>query len=427
MGTAGLGNDGPVVSDADIQMRGIRVGKTLRSRWGLLALTAALMMALVTFPAAGEHVPEESDVLRLHLGTDGKYFKYEPVVGDPVTQQIPAPVRCELGNRVDGPLVKLSGNNRGPGLVDVSIGVKTGGSQGIPCSRVDSNEHLTMSLVGVPVAVAAEFDLELKGDVEVKLELSSGETFTVRSASRIVAGDGVDGTSGVPFVVRLTSENPIGNCRNAANSGPDAGAQDNCRVIIDPDLSFSSVTFRSVSGEISLEGSGDFGNDPAFDTIFYLQTEEWDGEIACGETVRDKDGDVTAKITRYQNTDDSECLPKLFRLLADKSNPEENGAATVTFEFPDTDTQAAIYEAHLTFNQPLDSPLDAVLQYDPEPPYDNFKNMPRCESDPFDAPQGSLDPGAIPARHEGCVISVTQTWHGLTTWHAIFEGDWRFK
>ncbi|MGH8957295.1 MAG: hypothetical protein ACRDVK_01340, partial [Acidimicrobiia bacterium] len=202
------------------------MGKKIRSSWRLLALVSAVLLLMASIPAVGTHESgHAAETLRLHLGTDGTFFQYSGE-GVPVTQTIPAPTRCEI--TVNGPLATITGSDRGPGLVDTAIGIKSGGSQGVPCSRVDSGENLTVNLVGVPSAVKVALDLELKGDARVSIELSLGGspvgTFEARAGAAIVPGEGVDGSSEVPFTASATAGEPIANCRNASDSGPDSGA-----------------------------------------------------------------------------------------------------------------------------------------------------------------------------------------------------------
>lgn len=423
------------------------MGIRIRPTSGLLALVMALLVALAVIPAFGDHLPSGDEeggagILRLHVGSDDRYFRYEPSGGPTETQAINE-TRCEIALAATPELASLSGNARGPGLNGISIGVKSGGSQGVPCGRIDSTEALTVNLEDVPLAAAVDLDLELKGGARVTIETYLDEektgSFEVRSGDSIVAGEGVDGTSGEPFSVLVATDDPdtialdesIGNCRNQSDSGPDAGSRDNCRVTVHPSLPFDALKLVPTVGEVSLEGSGDFGNDPAADTIFYLTT--FEGVLDCGDEQSDSDGDVAGTIIRHSNTDGSECVKKPYRLFADG----EEGS--VTFEIDDPGSQEAFYEAFITLDQELTTPLSAVLQYDPEYPYTEFKDAEACEAYPFELdsngdrvidPQTGLaipKPDAFPTEHEACIISVTQDWDGTTTWHAVFMGDWKFR
>lgn len=407
------------------------MGTKSRVTWKLVAILSALAVMLAVIPAGGAHLGESGDgeppLLRLHVGTDGQYFQYEPVDGDPVRQNLPTPVNCELRN-VNGPLAALSGNNRGPGIHGISIGVKSGGSQGVPCGRVDSKENLTLSLVGVPAAAKAELDLELKGGARVQLELYLGgqktETFEVRAGAGVVAGEGVDGTPGVPFSALVSAEQPIANCQGQADSGPDAGALDNCRVTVHPTVPFDAIKFVPKMGEFSLEGSGDFGNDPAFDTIFYLS--QFEGELDCGDEVSKDDGVVEATIIRHDNWDGTDCTLKPYTLRVNADDPEEEGAQTVTFLLSE-DGQAAFYEAFLTFKSDSMTSLDGalLLQISFDPPFNVYEDLEACDEPPF--VEGAPNVDAFPEEKEACVISVFQDWDGVTEWHIVFIADPKFR
>lgn len=408
-----------------------------RRRW--LVVLAGVLVA--TAVAVGSSQAVDGEVLRLHLGSDGTRFVYEPSTGPPVSQAIEIGKQCEL--EVAGPLAAVTGSDRGPGLANLGIGTKSGGAVGTPCARVDATEDLTVSLVGVPAAASAELDLELKGDVDVRIDvLDTGmvvETFRVRAGGAVVAGEGVDGSDDEPYSVSVATDDPatpvdesIGNCRLLSDAGPDAGGRDNCRVTLLPTPTFDALRFVPLSGEMSLEGSGDFGDDPARDTIFHLTGT--DGTIDCGDTVTESDGDIVGSFTRHANTDGSTCVAKPYVLEVLASDPAEEGAESVVFEFfdPLAPAQAAIYEATITLDQALNAPLDAVLEYDSDRTdgYDDFKQMPACVADPFDTsddPAGSLNDEAIPTGHEGCVIEVTQQWESITSWHVILAGDWKFR
>ncbi|MBY5162974.1 hypothetical protein [Salsipaludibacter albus] len=412
--------------------RSIRFSST--GRWVLLALVATMVLLMV--PTAGSSQTTAGPTLRMDVTTSQVTFVHTPASGTPTTQ-VGTPTRCELS--VDGPLVALSGNRRGPGLSDNGLGIKSGGSQGTPCGRIDATEVLTLGLVGVPAASSAALDLELKGSARVLVEARSNgvlvQAFDVRAGGSVVAGQGVDGTTTQPFSLELTSTQPVGNCRNDSDAGPDSGPRDNCRVTIVPASPFDELTLTPVAGEVSLEGGNDFGTDPAYDTVFHLVT--YDGLLGCDDgtdTASESDGAIVGTIIRYQNTVASDCVLKPYTMLVTSNDPVEGGLDSVVFEVDDpvVPAQAAIYEAFLTLDQPLNTPLDAVLEYDSDRTdgYTNFKQMPRCVQDPFtldDEPTGSLNDEAIPAGHEGCVIDVTQSWEGLTTWHVVFAGDWKFR
>jgi hypothetical protein len=394
------------------------VGKALRSKWGLLALVAALVVGMATVPAAGEHSPEEVDQLRLHLGTDGNYFRHVPVEGTALADQ-PINVGGNCLISTNNSLASFEGK---VGYHNQSLGIKTGGSKGVPCSRIDSSEQLSIKLVGVSPATAADFDLELKGDVHLVITASLGEslvgTFNVYSGSFVEPGSTDDST--VPYEVLA---DPDADCRGAADSGPDSGINDNCRVTIDPGVPFDSVTFKPMAGEVSLEGGGDFGNDPAYETVFYLQTEQWDGELACGQQVSTEPGSFPeGTITRYDNVT-GDCVPKLYRLFSDS---EEK---TITFELdPGKTTQQAWYQGVLTLPGDLANPTASVqLEIATDAPaLETFELVPTCNRD-VDIIDGEPNPSALPVGAEACVVSVFQDYQGNTVWTVVFTADPKFR
>ncbi len=400
-----------------------------------LSVVAALAMLIAMIPALGDHLPNDAGTLHLHLGSDGqRQFVYTDGDGSVHTPQtIASPNRCEL--TITGPYAKVTGNAKGPGLSDDGIGVKSGGAQGTPCGRIDTSENLTVTLVGVPLASMADLDLELKGDAKILITAYQGSvvagTFQVRSGAQVVPGVGVDGSSGDPYTALAKTDDPgtsidesIANCRIASDSGPDAGSRDNCRVTVDSARPFDGIKVQPLAGEMSLEGSGDFGNNPANDTIFYLS--DFDGFLDCGESTGLKtNGNTSANITRHQNLDGPTCTPKAYSLKAVDS---ATGEDTVTFELGDP-SQVALYRADITFERPVAGLFDAVLNYDPDGSdgYTQFKEMPPCTDTPGEKTAASQDASVIPTGDQGCIVSVVQDYDGITTWDVLFFGDWRFK
>jgi hypothetical protein len=396
----------------------------------LAALSAALILGLGSMTALSA-AGTDDETLRLHLGSDGTRFVYSNG-GDPITQAIAAPKNCRI--TVDGPLAALSGSDQGPGLKDGSIGIKSGGSTGVPCARVDGTEDLALSLSGVPDAVTAALDLELKGGVQVDLVVSLDgtevDTFQVRAGAGIVPGEGVDGSATAPFTATATAAQPVVNCRNASDSGPDAGPSDNCYVTIEPGSAFDAVTFRPLSGEVSLEGSSDYGDDPAFDTVFTLLAGGFDGELGCTEadnTATIEEGNVFGSFTRLTNPDGSACVLKPYTLDVDIA------AETLSFVPVDNEgaPQQAAYQATVRFApQNSANPFTSQLEYDQDDDGPlGFEDMPWCAGDPFATPDvpGSIDTSVIPSGDTWCIVSestgiesATQT---RTTWNVVGVGD----
>ncbi|GAA1059215.1 hypothetical protein [Agromyces bracchium] len=401
--------------------------KTARSLALLAAASAALALGIGATALSATGTTEET--LRLHLGSDGTRFVYSNG-GDPITQTIGTPKNCLI--TVEGPLASIDGSDRGPGLKDGSIGIKTGGSTGVPCARVDNTEFLNVDLEGVPDAVRASLDMELKGAVQVDVVVSKDgaevDTFQVRSGGGIVPGQGTDGTTTAPYTATATAAAPIVNCRNASDSGPDSGPNDNCYVTIEPSSEFDSVELRPLTGEVSLEGSRDFGNDPAFDTIFTLG-DGFDGELGCTEensTATIEVGTVYGSFTRLQNTDGSDCVLKPYTLDVDIE------AETISFVPVDIGApQPAAYEGTVAFApKPSANPFTNRLEYDQDDdgPLD-FVDMPWCAGDPYATPDvpGSIDTDVIPSGHTWCIVQETTGVYSATemrtTWSVVGIGD----
>ena len=402
-----------------------------RSRWSLLALVVILSLGFAAMSTAAA-VSAPAGTLTLHVANSAGLFTYTPVSG-PVQTQSLAANKCSV--TVSGSLVDMAASDRGLGLVGSSIGVRTGGATGTPCGRVDTTEDMSLTLDNVPNAASVSLDLELKGSAKLGITLLLGTStvgqFEIRSGSSIVAGQGKDGTSTVPYSLGLDASATIGNCRNASDSGPDSGGNDNCRVTLTPAGEFDKVVFaQPLVGEFSLEGGGDAGTS---DTVFNL-VESFEGELGCTagtNEATDDGGLVDAQILRYENTDGDECVLKPYNLTATTSDEDED--PSITFDVSDPADQAAVYEGYLTFNQALTTPLSAKLTYDAAAPYATFLDMLACDEayqnlggDNPD-PAGSLNDEALPSGHTACVIEVSQSWDGTTVWHILFTADIRFK
>ena len=409
--------------------------KKSRSRWGLFALVLVLSLAFAAMTTASA-ITGPAGTLRLHVANGSGVFTYTPTSGAAQTQDL-VPNKCVIRNPVlAGNLVDMTGTATGTakpvGLVGSSIGIKGSSSAtGTPCGRVDAAETMTLTLGDIPNAGSVELDLELKGGAKVEITFMLGtETvgvpFQIRSGSSIVVGQGKEGNNdGPPFTLSLdAADNEIvGNCRNASDSGPDSGGNDNCRVSIIPAGEFDTVTFTTLAGEFSLEGGGDAGTS---DTVFNLVA-TFEGELGCPSTGNNVafEGAV-AKITRHENTDGSVCVPKPYNLTAESGV----GGDSVTFDVSDPAAQKGAYEADLTFAENTATLFDASLSYDPTAPYDFFVDMPPCVQDPFDlepSEAGSINDEAIPSPHKACVVSVDQTWDGTTVWHIVFTADIKFR
>lgn len=288
------------------------IGRRRRGRRLATLAMAASLAVLTVFPiGAGAISPPvgfpDAGTLTLSMRSDGDRFSYSPPAapadstGFPAasTQVLTASSKCVLST--DGSLVVLAAGSKPVGLVDHSLGVKSGGSTGVPCGRVDSTETLTLALAG-PLAGYevdhAEIDVEAKGSAIVVAHLTLDGIPTGTRTLRT-------GTNSVTDLAAL----PAGtsSCSGASDSGPDAGAADNCTWAI-TDALFDAIVLTVTTGEISLEGGGDYPG-AGHETVFHLTDVD---VLDCGETVTGVPAGET--VNELTNVDDGTCVPVVYFL-----------------------------------------------------------------------------------------------------------------
>jgi len=411
------------------------VGKKFRSGWGILSLVAVLSLVFATLPATGQTSSGER-VLRLHMAADGDYWQWDGAI-PVVTQNIAAGGNCLINQPSSPSLVSLQTSPADrAGYKDHSIGVKSGGSTGVPCSRVDGSETLTILLAGGladNVMLSAELDLELKKNAVVTATFLNngvgvGPTLEVRSGTNVSALP-VDDTA--PFTAISTAADTSDNCGGSSDSGPDSGPSDNCRWTIDPGVEFDAVRLSATSGEVSLEGGGDFGTDPANDSLFFLK---FNGTLACGDTISVSDGVLTGTFTRLNEGACETVKPWAVNLF-----PNNGPNGEIDFLIDPASGEDTAYVAELTF-----APHGASNAVDEEFLWDleDFFNDPDvglqfaqwCESATFNSSGdliGAVPPGA-PGEFHGCIASQenrtvvdgsTEGSDVQTTWWVFFLYD----
>jgi hypothetical protein len=287
-----------------------------RRRWswaGLLAVMAAVSLSML--PAMGQGpITEDVGLVRLHLGSDGDRFVFDPTAPGSDQVQILSETNCRLSSS-GATLVSVVGSgaqaNKHPyaGLKDHRLGVgQNGEGNGEPCARInkDLGQALTLGLTGALQGHSvgyAEIDLGFKFNGDAALELRRGGVL-------------ID-TVVVP-------------CSGTSDCGPDSAGNDNERVILWLDPSdapepghwqsfeiagvFDTIVVKpgaaAVSGAVSLEGGHD-GSAPGplgadlgtNDTLFGL-VEAFDGEIDCSETeILIESEDASFAITRGLDLD----------------------------------------------------------------------------------------------------------------------------
>ncbi len=275
-----------------------------RRRWTGMAVTAAVVAGLATFPGGGAVAAPDNDppvtvpqgVLQLHLGADGNRFTYE----DEGNQNISVSGKCVVSLANSPRFVALSakggisassaGVAAEVGFAPYGLGSKYSEGKGTSCGRVDSDQSLTLSLAGSlagKVITEAQLDIEGKFNVAVHADLFR---------------------AGQP-VGSIVLSDP-----NFSDNGPDAGARDNAREVIVTDVDpqtptpepFDTMVLSPVDrvGSFSLEGGADgtpAAEDPllpdTLDSLFEISTYYGD-QLDCAETITDSGSGITFTITR---------------------------------------------------------------------------------------------------------------------------------
>jgi VCBS repeat-containing protein len=238
-----------------------------------IILAVALGATTLGLVASDASVPA---VVRIHLGTDGRYISYGST-----TQPLTTPKNNCVINSAETVLALTStGTQSKPGLGADSIGVKgtPSSGNGTPCGQIDSSESLTLtpgSSISGRTFTALRFDLEMTGNALVRLTLSSAtrsqlyrlQTGTSISADQM-AEAGYDTTA--PYTVSSSPGDVVDACAAPNSSGPNNSSNDNCEWSVNPGFEFDHVTLTTASsGSVSLEGSNDFGDDPNHDSLLY--------------------------------------------------------------------------------------------------------------------------------------------------------------
>ena len=254
--------------------------------WRSISVIAAAIAVIgLVLPVFGSEHPD-ADRLRLTSNTGAFYYgEVDPNAAGVIRQNVSTVgSNCEI-NPLTGWLVTLSsdsgpGGIKGPGLFSLGIGVKSGGSNGTPCSQTSAGEKLTVTSNGNSW-VKLELDSEAKGNAWIVAELRLGSelvgTYELVTGASIQASEETPPVDQmVPYEATSTPSDPRVACANASDSGPDSGPNDNCRWIIDHGSRFDSVTLYASVGSLSLEGGADFASfDPSgfangmYDSLFH--------------------------------------------------------------------------------------------------------------------------------------------------------------
>jgi Bacterial Ig domain len=238
------------------------------------------------------------NVVRLHLGSDGaRSFSY----GTTVQALTPGKNSCALTGAQNVMLLSSTPTPQSaPGVANDGLGVKASPSSanGTPCSQTDAAETLRLQAgpaLGGRTFSAVRFDIEMTGNAIVKLTLSnstSSRDFFLQTGTSITPVEAAEmNPVGPPYTVVTDAADPVDACAAPNSSGPNSNQSDNCLWTVNPGFDFTSVVLTTTVGTVSLEGSADFGNNPDFDSLFYLSNA---APVATPDSVAvDEDGTVT--------------------------------------------------------------------------------------------------------------------------------------
>jgi hypothetical protein len=237
----------------------------------------------------------------------------------------------------------------------VGLGVKGRTSSGINCGRIDPSENLSVALgsglktvdlnpaLSGLAAVAAELDIDGKGNALVRANLFNGGTspagFALLSTTAPSGDSGPDATSGDNFAFPINAGMPA--CGGTqSNPTPPASGQICGTFVPFSSLTLSTSSQPSGSPSFALEGGRSTDPRSAFswdtyrlrlatpDSVFKLA--KIDGVLGCTTgnntaTQTDTTSNISTTLTRAPNSDGSTCvlIPFNFDLKLDDSGAAE--------------------------------------------------------------------------------------------------------
>jgi hypothetical protein len=209
-----------------------------------------------------------------------------------------------------------TGSRSAPGLSNYGLGVKgtPNSGNGSPCSQVDPTETLTLrpgTTLGGRLFDKVQLDLEMTGNAVAVVTFSNGtstETYQLLTGTSITPEQlaETDNDFTPPYVVSSRPGDTSDACAAPNSSGPNSFGNDNCEWRIDPAIAFDAVTITVLVGTVTLEGGGDFANDPSHDSLFFLTNA---APVAVTDTVAvNEDTSVTFDVVANDTDADGDSL-----------------------------------------------------------------------------------------------------------------------
>lgn len=324
----------------------MRISRVHHRALALLAAVAALAGAMaVMMPTSGATAPT---AVRLHLGSDGRYFAY----GSTVQNLTTAKNGCQITSAE--PVIDLSstGAQSSPGLGADAIGVKASPSSGngTPCTQVDQLETLKLArgtALGTRKFTGVRLDVEMTGNALVQLTLASATTsvvYRLQTGTSITAPQAAEPSydTTAPYLVSSGPGDEEDACAAPNSSGPNSGSNDNCQWTVLPGFDFDTITLTTTVGTVSLEGGADFGNNPDYETLLYLANT---APVAAADSFT-TDEDTAKQGNVLANDSDADGNP----LTATLGSPPANGTVTLASNGDFTYTPALNWSGTDTFS-----------------------------------------------------------------------------
>jgi hypothetical protein len=348
----------------------------------------------------------------------------------------------------------------GVGFANGSIGVREKRtSSGTSCSAVDSasSEKLTLKLgtgVGKMVAMSASLDVDLKQSSRILATATlSSSPATPPAYFELQSG------SSIGQQPPLEAGATIFTCNNPADSGPDSGANNNCRweisapswtrvsangapPIAEDGVQFDTLTLEARVGSFSLMGGADGPvDDPAFPLPSYLGAdadpstpdvsitgsifELAEGSIGCGETAT-LSGTIASSWKRLANASDEACKPFAY---SSRTGTDAQGAFAEFTKPLDFQTQA---QALWTSTFPVAGggstppPIRVELDVFGSTTKIIFDPLLACPAAYVDSSGVFVGPSSVPSAPTACLVSAVRGTGKLSktaTYTAYIFGD----
>lgn len=348
----------------------------------LIALVPIQMASGQTTPTP---VPFDAGNLKLHMNTDGSYFRYVDENGTTVANQpFSANAKCQYvagssGNSLMTPSAPAPGTTAKPGYQQkdngYGLGVNPNAKASNGCDQTNLNEKLALELQndasGSPVEGLyidhAELNIEFKYNAVLSVQFLK---------------DGQAIGAPVPY-----------NC-SGSDCGPDSGGGDNYIVpLVAPggvlfDRMEFVVTSSNSQAAVTIEGGNDAGTPESnFHLVELLQP------IDCNQTVTGSGGGTNAEVTLVNNAD---CTPKGYKLNVSAKEIELITAGS-------TEHVQFVVKANAWAPEPAVFPIPRTRAFPPEP---DGELLVWCDGDNSKL-LGTEGGPTMPTGHSWCLMSQT--------------------